>query len=133
MLNTKSRQFFNRVFATSGAAFSSFAIRKANHAQVLQECTEIYDPKKLVEHLKTADKNALRTCSPFDVASGSLIITWVPTIERANISGAFLTKTPEEIYNSNEAPVMDAMFAFNTQVNYIQLFQNVEQADDSAT
>lgn len=116
MLNTESRKYFNRAFASSGAALNSFAVRKADHMQILQECTKISDTTKLIEYLKNADNNILRECSPFDSKLGSLIITWVPTIERPHIRGAFLTKTPVQIYDSNEAPVMDAMFTFNSEV-----------------
>lgn len=39
-----------------------------------------------------------------------------PTIESSSVVGAFLTKMPEEIYNSNEAPAMDTMFSLTTEV-----------------
>lgn len=123
MLNTESRKYFNRAFASSGTALNFAVLHRTNHVQLLQKHTEIYDPKKLVEYLKTANEHVLRTFSPFNPKSGSLLTPWVPTVERANISGAFLTKTPEEIYNSNEAPAMDTMFTFNAQVKYIKIHE----------
>lgn len=116
MLNTESRQYFNRAFASSGAALIFFVVRKANHVKLLQEYTEISDTDVLLEYLKIADADFLRACSPFNSKLGTLITPWVPTVERENINRAFLTKTPEEIYNSNQAPAMDTMFTFNTQV-----------------
>lgn len=121
MLNKESQNYFNRAFASSGAALIFFVLHKANHVELLKKYTGIYDTKALIDYLKIADEYVLRTISPFDSKLGSLLTTWVPTIERANIKGAFLTKTPEEIYNSSEAPVMDTMFTFNTQVTSFKI------------
>lgn len=116
MLNPQSRSYFQRAFASSGAALIFSVVRKTNHVKLLQECTGIYDIEVLKDYLTLADADLLRTCSPFNSKLGAILTPWVPSVERESINGAFLTKTPEDIYNSNEAPVMDTMFTFNAQV-----------------
>lgn len=116
MTNPISRQYFNRAFAMSSSAFTSYAIRKANHVQEIQECTQIFDMDELIAYLKIANSNAFDTCYSWTYP-GELDITWVPTIESKTVKDAFLTKTIEEIYKSNEIPSMDAMFSFAAQVN----------------
>ena len=115
MANEISRKYFNRAFAMSSSVFSSYAMRKADHVQEIQECTQIYDADKLIEYLKTAKSNAFDTCYPWNFP-GELNPIWVPTIESSSAKEAFLTKTLEEIYNSDEAPKLDAMFSFASKV-----------------
>lgn len=116
MLNPESRKYFQRAFASSGVALIYFVVRKSSHVHTLQECTGIQDPKALLGYLQIADADTLRRCSPDIVKGGSLLNSWVPSVERKNINRPFLTKTPEEIYDANEVPAMDTMFTFNTQV-----------------
>lgn len=71
----------------------------------------------MIEYLKTAEMaKILYGCFPIERIMGRVLYTWVPTIEMPNAPGAFLTKTPNEIYNSTEAPVIDAMFDFMAEV-----------------
>lgn len=99
----------------SSSVFSSYAMRKTDHVQQIQECSQIYDSAKLLEYLKTANSSAFDTCYPWSFP-GELDPIWVPTIESTSAKEAFLTKTLEEIYNSTKAPNMDAMFSFAAQV-----------------
>lgn len=79
--------------------------------QQIQECSQTRDSVKLFEFVKMANVSVLDEC----FASKSMLF-FQPTIESPSITGAFLTKTPEEIYNLGEAPEMDAMFSVTTQV-----------------
>lgn len=115
MLNEHSRKYFKRVFVSSGAAFCAYALRKANHVQRIQKCLKINQMKNLINYLKSAKPSTLTACDPF-IYPGEIIPKWVPTIESLNTKGAFLTKSPDEIYSSGEAPAMDFMLSFTTQV-----------------
>lgn len=115
MLNEISRTYFTRAFAMSSSAFSTYALRSANHVQQIQECTQMFDMDKLIEHLKTVDSSSLVICYAFTFP-GSLDIMWVPTIENRGAPNAFLIQTPEEIYKSAAPPRMDAMFSLVTYV-----------------
>lgn len=83
--------------------------------QHVQECSKINELDKLIEYLKVESGDTLANCYPF-VFSNDLDPVWVPNIEKPNTKGAFLTKSLEEIYNSNDAPIMDSMFGFMAQV-----------------
>lgn len=115
-MNPQSRRYFNRAFAQSGAAMSSIFLRKANRLQQAHDCSHANNSTELIEHLKTANASVLAECyalqSPYYFHS-----VWSPSIESSSVVGAFQTKTPEEIYNSNEAPIMDTMFSMSTAVN----------------
>lgn len=115
MLNSGSRKYFNRVYASSGSAFSAYALRKANHLRLIQECFKIKEMSSLVDYLKTANASTLNQCYRLEFP-GEMLPTWVPTIERVGTKGAFFEKTPDEIYSSSEAPIMDTMFSFTSQV-----------------
>lgn len=41
---------------------------------------------------------------------------WVPTIEPTCAKDAFLTKTLDEIYSSDDAPRLDTLFSFTPYV-----------------
>lgn len=110
----------------SSSALSSYLIRKASQLPQIQECSRINDTTKLIEFLKVANASELSEC--YAIKPTYFQTIWVPTIESASVVGAFLTKMPEEIYNSNEAPVMDTMLSLTTQVFF--LFQNSEIALD---
>lgn len=114
MINEESRKYFNRAYASSSSAFSAYALHRANHVQKVQECFHIEQMDKLLEHLKVANSSALVKCSSFG-----------PTVENPRTAGAFLTRTPNEVYNSKRAPVMDAMFSFNSQVHFIMLLLTI--------
>lgn len=115
MLNVESRKYFKRMFASSGSALSAYAIRKANHVQRTQKCLKIYEMKRLIDYLQWEKPSTLIACDP-QIYPGGITAKWVPTIESRNTEGAFLTKSPDEIYGSGEAPAMDSMFSFTNQV-----------------
>lgn len=94
---------------------SFFALKRINHLERVQKCFQANDMGHLIEYLKVADRNILMNCYPF-IIPDDLYPVWVPTIENRNASDAFLTKTPYEIYDSDEAPQMDAIFGFTSQV-----------------
>ena len=114
MLNAESRKYFNRAYLGSGSAFSFYAISKFNHSQQLKELSKIEDDDKLIEYLRTADSDVLASFYPR--SPKTLYIPWVPTIEKPNTIGAFMTKTPEEIYSSDDVPIMDTMFSIALKV-----------------
>lgn len=117
MLNVESRKYYNRALLSSSSALNGYVIRRTNHVQLIQNCSQFNDMDKMIEFLKTADMvKILYDCYPLESIEGKVLYTWVPTIEMQNTSGAFITKTPNEIYNSLEAPVMDAMFSFVAEV-----------------
>lgn len=73
----------------------------------MQNCTKINDVDELAKHLATTDVRNLLEYNKDNM------MTWAPTIERLNAPNAFLVKSPEEIYNSSKAPVLDTMFSFD--------------------
>lgn len=117
MLNQISRKYFNRAFLSSGTALSFHHFAEANHLQRMMEYSKIDDKDQLIEYLKVADSDFLSRCYPVVIDSQTYYLPWVPTIESPEIDGAFITTTPEQIYNSNEAPIMDVMFSFNSKVS----------------
>lgn len=74
--------------------------------------------EKLMEYLKTQNSSTLLNCTSIENPGESDDNTWVPVIENNTANGAFLTKTPEEIYNdpTEEAPAVDTMFSFTSLV-----------------
>lgn len=117
MLNEESRKYFNRAFVISNSAFSGLALSSKNHVQHIQECSQFKQIDDLVKYVKTSDFATLRTCYATKFP-GELFTYWTPTIEIPTAVGAFMTKTPDEILNSDKAPVLDAMFSFASQVNH---------------
>lgn len=82
----------------------------------IEECSQIKNNSiRLIEYLKTANASVLAECYALDSPLKFRSI-WVPTVEKSSVVGAFLTETPEKIYNSNKAPAMDAMFSMTTTV-----------------
>lgn len=69
--------------------------------------------------MRVADSSILSKCKNFD---------WVLSIESPNVTGAFITKTPKEIYTSDEAPVIDIMFVTASQVIYSVEFNNFHRS-----
>lgn len=107
MLNSESRKYFKRVFLMSGSA-SDWWFRKGNHTKEIQECLQTKkSDNELVEHLKTLNASTLSNCN---------YLPWVTFIENPETPGAFISQTPDEIYKSDEAPIMDTMFGFGSQV-----------------
>lgn len=116
MLNEISRKYFTRAYPISGSAYSSYALLKENHVHKIQNCSQIHDMDKLIEYIRTTDADVLRHCYSYKFP-GELHPVWVPTIESPNTVGAFMTKTPDEMYSLGMAPAMDTMFSFASQVN----------------
>lgn len=113
MLNKVSRSYFSRAYCLSGTAFNTFYNLEVNdQLQHAKKCFRIHDTEKLIEYLKTSNLSSLIECNILDTDFKG----WLPTIEHSNAPAAFLTKTPDEIYNSNEAPALDAMFSVTSQV-----------------
>lgn len=115
LLNKESRKYFHRAYLSSSSAFSHYALTKANNLQQLRDFVKINDTKELIEYLRIAESGFLSTKYPFEFLK-TLTVPWIPTIETPNSIEAFMTKTPDEIYNSDEAPVVDTMFSFNSKV-----------------
>lgn len=115
MLNEESRKYFNRALVISNTAFSGTALFKENHVEHMQKCLQIKETNDIVEFIKTSNITILRDCYSIEYLSHTPP-HWTPTIEIPNAISPFLTKTPDEIYSSDNAPVMDAMFSFATQV-----------------
>lgn len=116
MLNEESRKYFNRAYLSSGVALNYWSLSHTNHVKRMQEYSKIEDMEKLVEYLKTSDSETFDDCYRWDEFGNILLSPWAPTIESSDTVGAFLTKTPEQIYNSDGAPTIDALFAFTTHV-----------------
>lgn len=119
MLNEESRKYFNRAFLLSGSAFDYFALSELNHFERMQKFSNINDKNQLLEYLKTADSKMLADIDSISSFGKTLIPPWAPTIESPMTKGAFLTKTLEEIYKSDRAPVLDTWFSFTSQVNKV--------------
>lgn len=115
LLNKESRGFFKRAFLSSSSAFTHHSLVRANHLQRMKDLTEINDIEELIEYLKIADSEFLSTQYAFNTTE-TLTYPFVPTIESPNTVGAFITETPDEIYNSGETPAMDTMFSFTSKV-----------------
>lgn len=115
MLNEESRKYFKRAFAISNTAFSGLALSRKNHVAHMQKCKQFKQMDDLVKYLKTSDFATLRKCYATKFP-GELFTYWTPTIEKSTAVKAFMTKTPDEILNSDKAPVLDAMFSFASQV-----------------
>lgn len=62
---------------------------------------------ELVDFLRVVNSEILSKCGGQD---------WQLSIESPNATGAFITKTPKEIYTSDKAPVIDIMFVTASQV-----------------
>lgn len=116
ILNEESRKYFNRAYLSSGTAFTYFALSTGDHLVRMQEFSKINETNDLIEYLKTVDSMTLANCHTMDSIEYRLSSPWAPTIENSKAHGAFLTRIPDEIYNSANAPAMDTLFSFNSQV-----------------
>lgn len=118
MLNAESRKYFQRALALSGVALVFSVIWKESQLQQAYECSNTNNSVDLMQYLKTANGSVLAEC--YALKSTTLFRSiWEPTVENSSVRGAFITKTPEEILKSNEAPVMDTMFSITTTVNIL--------------
>lgn len=109
MLNAESQKYFTRAYSVSGT-MSPWNLRRKSHLPMLYKCLNFNETYvELLNYLKVANSTALAKCN---------YLKWVPSIENPNATKPFLAKTPNEIYNSDEAPVMDAMFTFASQVHF---------------
>ncbi|XP_055325786.1 esterase B1-like [Sitodiplosis mosellana] len=116
MLNEESRKYFNRAFALSSSSLNNYVLYEPNHLERMQKISNIQDKLQLVEYLKTADSTELaKILRTNDLGQILLQAAWVPTIESPETKGAFITKSPDEIYKSDAAPVMDTMFSIVSQ------------------
>lgn len=109
----------------SGVVLNYDHLLENNHIEIVEICSKIKNnTEALVRYLKTADPNILTSCTP-GIAPGdntkSFQVIWAPTIESSQTQGTFITKKPIELYNSNNAPVIDTLFGFNSEV--FQLFE----------
>lgn len=116
MLNEESRKYFNRALVISNTAFSGTALFKPDHVEHIRTCSKLQKMDHLIEYIKTSNVSTLRECYSYEFITESPA-RWAPTIEIPNAVNAFMTETPDEILNSDKAPVMDAMFSFATQVH----------------
>lgn len=117
MFNEESRKYFNRAFAMSGPAFHNITLTRGNHIDRMRECSKFNDTDEIIEYLRTTDSKELTKCYfRKDWGKTNLSTEWAPTIENANANKAFFTQTPEEMFESDEAPVLDTLFSFTSQV-----------------
>lgn len=119
MLNEISRKYFQRAFSTSGSAFSYYVLRRRIHNKHIQKCSKTNETSQMIEYLKTTNSRILARCYAVG-HSDEVYPVWVPTFENPQKRGAFLSQSPEDIYNSDKAPVMDTMFGFASQVFPLQ-------------
>lgn len=117
MLNEESRKYFNRVYIGSGSALNDRTFSQENHIERMQNFTKIVNVHKMIEYLKTASSESLDDCGEMNSFGRTLNLSWSPTIENRNRTGAFITQTPKDLYNSGEIPSIDALFSFTSQVS----------------
>lgn len=111
MINEESRKYFQRAFSMSGSALQYYVLwaYNNNREEQIQNCAKTNDTQKIIELLKTASGRALLNCNKPG---------WNPTIESTHTKDAFLTQSPDDIYNSSEAPIIDTMFSFASKVSH---------------
>lgn len=79
-----------------------------NSLEKIHECLGIDETgDRLADYMKTVDSSILKQCNKTD---------WLMSVESPNAIRPFITKRPEEIYASSEAPVIDMMFFMASQV-----------------
>ena len=111
-LNKISRTLFKRAYFASGSSLNPIFSpwRKPNQMKHIKACLEISDTTALINYLKTAKSSNLFICNE---------IMWSPVIENENAPSPFLTDAPDNILKSCDAPVMDTMFSFTSQVHIV--------------
>lgn len=83
----------------------------------MQKCSQYKQIDDLVKYVKTSDFATLRKCYATKFP-GEIFTYWTPTIEIPTAVRAFMTKSPNEIFDSDKAPVLDVMFSYASQVCY---------------
>lgn len=116
MLNAKSRKYFHRAFVMSGSIYSYFALTEGNHLEKIKECASITNTIQIIEYMKTANSSDILTCYFKDDWGKTIKPEWVPTIEPKGTTNAFITQSPDIIWNSSKAPVIDTLFSFTSKV-----------------
>lgn len=119
MLNEESRKYFNRVYIGSGPTLTDRTFAQENHIERMQNFTQIVDVNSMIEYLKTANSDSLDDCGEMNSFGRTIKLSWSPTIENRT-NRAFITETPEEMYNSGKVPPMDALFSFTSKVSIFQ-------------
>lgn len=112
MLNEQSRKYYKRAFAIGGSALFAKppSLLRQDNMYLMKDCTKIQDTNKLVKYLETESLSDIYNCLRSNNSE-----FWTPTIERPNAIQPFLTQEPEDIYKSDQKPIMDAMFAFTSE------------------
>lgn len=105
----------------SGSVFSYFALTKGNHVDKVQECSHAKNWDQMVEYLRVSDARDIVQCYFEDGWGKTLKFQWVPTIEAPGTPNGFITESPDFIWRSKRAPVIDTLFSFNSVVNFINL------------
>lgn len=118
MLNEESRKYFQRAMVMSGSIFSYFALTEGNHLEKIQKCTPKTDIIETIEYLRTANASDIVRCNFRDDWGKTLKPEWVPTIEPKGTKNAIITQSPDNIWNSKNAPVIDTLFSFTSKVFY---------------
>ncbi|XP_037033649.1 venom carboxylesterase-6-like [Bradysia coprophila] len=118
MLNKESRKYFTRAMVMSGSVYSYFAFTATNHREKFGECSHTKDVNQMIEYMKTADARDIVQCYYRPDWGLTLKPEWVPTIEPEGTVNAMLTESPNIIWTSEKAPVVDTLF---TMVNQEQV------------
>lgn len=101
----------------SGSAFSYFALTETNHVEKMQECAHTRNVKQIIEYIKVADFLDIIQCHFKSNWGKTLKPEWVPTIEAPGTINGFITESPEVIWTSRKAPVMDTLFTSTSEVS----------------
>lgn len=116
MLNKESRRYFKRALVMSGSVYSIFALTETNHLKKMQQCAHTKDVNQIIEYVQTSDYKDIVQCYFKDDWKETLKGEWIPTIEAPGTINGFITESPDEIYASSNAPVIDTLFSFTSQV-----------------
>lgn len=126
MFNKESRKYFNRAYLSSGSAFTYFALSSGNHLARMQKFSKINEINDLIEYLKNVSSETLASCHTMDSIGYQLFSPWAPTIENSQTAGAFLTRAPDKIYNSKNAPIMDTMFRYTRFCDFFLYYKYID-------
>lgn len=118
MVNEESRKYFKRAYAASSTSVSFYALSRLNHTKPMSECSHLDKMDEIIEYVKTSSAGELAKCKA-DRDLNNILLTYGPSVEPTGTVGAFVTKATasEEIYASDRAPIMDAMFSFASEVH----------------
>lgn len=117
MLNEQSRKYFKRAFFMSGSALNYWALTTENHLDRIEECSRSKEFNEIIEYIKSTNSDELVRCY-YDYVSNKALLKpkWTPTIENLDAKDAIITESPYNIYHSENAPVLDTLISFNSQV-----------------